>query len=352
MLMKNNFFSLSTRLITLTFFFFSLIQFHDSFSMEAKDLDDDSPLKQQYLNTHKHKKESTGPLLFFHNLPTELHEEIIEMLIEDKDKATILPLGYAASYLHVSNKTQREIKSKIALYHAVHIITKMPLCKTPEERIALRKFASSANKCITYWNDIPEYSLWNTGIGLKRDIKKQFRKYLENSEKHAENLNERLHAHFNRALEDEEYNEICTNIIKGYYTTRALFLNDSHQLESKLRDKANKVFKSCLCLRYCVPLNCCYMGIGGITTTCCIVGPTGPAGIVGTLLMCGSCFCIISSLITATLFSVEEFFYGYNPTVNIDYWEQLTNIPNTQKYITLTKKEILKLKNEKNFELL
>lgn len=333
MFMKNNFFSQSTFLITLTFFFFSFIQFHDSFSMEAKDLDHDSPLKQQFLNTHKDKKESTtGPLLFFCDLPTELREEIIEELIEDKDKATILPLCYAATYLNLSDKTQDKIKNKILLYHAVHIITKMPSCKTSEERVALRELASNANNRVTYWNDIPENSLWKTSRGLKRDIKKQCRKYLEKSEEHAKNLNEKLQAHFNRALDDEEYNEKRATIIKGYYTTRALFLDDSHQLKSKLRDN----FKSCLCLRYGVPLNCCYMGLGGITTTGCMVGTTGPIGIAGAMLICGSYFCIFSSLITATLLSMEELVYSYSPIINIDYWEQLTNIPSTQKYITLT----------------
>ncbi len=351
MLMKNNFFSLSTSLITLTFFFFNLIQFHDSFSMEAKDLDDDSPLKQQFLNTHKNKKESTtGPLLFFPNLPIELHEEIIEKLIDDKDKATILPLSYAAAYLNLSNKTQRELKNKISLYHAVHIITKMPSCKTPKERIALRKLASNANKGVTYWNDIPEYSLWETGMGLKRDIKKQFRKYLENSEEHAENLNERLQAHFNRALDDEEYNEKCATIIQGYYTTRTLFLDDSHQLEGKLRDKANKIFKSCLCLRYGVPFNCCYMGVGGCVT----ISLAQPTGIAAWMMLGGSFFCLFSGLYTTILLCNDGTDHRsfFDHPENTDHWERLTGIPNTQKYITLTKKEILKLKNKKDFELL
>jgi hypothetical protein len=327
------------------------MQFYDIFSMQLEDLDDDNPLKKQFCETVKINRK--GPIVFFGKLPLELQEQIIEELVEDNDKATILSLCYAVSYLYLSNKTKREVKSKIALYHAVHIITQLPLCKTEEDRTALFRLASNANNGDTYWSDIPQYSLWGNGIGLKSDIKRQFKKYLENTQEHAENLDERLHAHFNRLCGDEETylqnDKSRIAIIKEYYASRSLLLDDSHQLEGKFRSKANNFFKSCCHLRYCAPYHCCYIGTGGLVTA----SLTNPSVVVGWMMVGFSFSCILAScVLTAMLCDSNLQRDCFDSSEEVDYWKRLTGIPDTKQYITLTQNEIAKLKNKTDFELI
>lgn len=351
--------------------------------MELEDIDDDNPIKKEFLQKEKvhlltynqknyrsTKQAKNKDLITTDDestvssfdYPPEIVEKIVLELVIDKDKETVPTLCYILIMNPpLSEKIYTQVRDKISVYHALYVIKKMEQCKTSTQRIALREIACSANHGFTYWDDLPNYSFWGMGLDLKRNIRKEVKGYIENSKQKADDLDKKLPDFFDeladsyesiqeQIVDDEpiaEFEEIDASnkerhqLIKKYFITRSLFLNDAHCLEGKFREKINKAFKAFTLLRYCAPLHCCTSGvslcaIGSILQNCPIIF-AGFGGLALGVLLCSCCCCCEDWSDWAIC---EE--YCCNAP-KIDYWENFAGIPNTQKYVTLAQKEFTNL---------
>lgn len=227
-------------LIITTVYFCLLLQ--PVFAMELASLDDDSPLKTQYLQEISKKEEAQHllsneePIInytFFSedqsqkniicrdkkdndevnpHLPPELREKIVmDHLYRDPDTKKTLPRLHDLARIpgFLSPSSQRLIKEKTAFCHALYIIKKMNLYKetlgrtdltdpdlTDQERTKiirlqhrLRIKATQANHGDTFWRDLPSYSLWSvTPLAIRLNLVAELRKYIKKSKKYAKQL--------------------------------------------------------------------------------------------------------------------------------------------------------------------
>lgn len=313
----------------------------------------------------KHKARKFKPKQKFDLLgaPLEIRELIIENVLQENfDSKTIIGLNYL---LHIKDfltaSTRTKIRDKIALYHALYIINKVSSATTQEQIKQLRLKASTANGGITFWNDIPEYSLWSRGIGLKLNTKKEFHSYVKNSKNFALDLEHQLQespyilsdhevyfdynpSEVSQVIECDSPHHIqnlqINEIITGYYNTRHRFLTDSHEFEVKFREKANKVFKKLMYCSFCAPLYCCVCGISACSLICLIPEPNS-------IFLLGQC---VGSFISSfgLLFCCAKMHDDYIEKID-DHWEVLSGIPNTKKLISAAQKDIRKLNEAKKF---